>query len=160
MKSFVAIGTAALVVSVLAAPTALPITKLAGPTRSDSYIIKLKDGVSKDSHIARLLEAIGGQDSKLVYKYENVFQGYAGVLKGPILDFVRRSSDVEYVQADTIYQIESNRGNQGPGSWGGGNFNPFNRATGEGVTVYGIDSGIYTRHSCFGGRASWGATFG
>lgn len=68
MKSFVAIAAAALVAPAFAAPTALPITKLAGPTRSDSYIIKLKDGVSKDSHIARLLEAISGQDSKVVYK--------------------------------------------------------------------------------------------
>jgi len=35
------------------------------------------------------------------------------------------------------------------------------RATGgAGVVIYGIDTGIYTAHTCFGGRASWGATFG
>ncbi|KAG8734565.1 subtilisin-like serine protease [Ceratobasidium sp. 428] len=31
---------------------------------------------------------------------------------------------------------------------------------GEGVDVYGIDTGVYTNHSCFGGRARWGATYG
>ena len=59
---------AALVVPALTAPTALPIIKLAGPTRSDSYIVKLKDGVSKDLHIAGLIAAIGIQESKVVYK--------------------------------------------------------------------------------------------
>jgi cerevisin len=69
MKFFFAIAAAAtLAVPTFAAPTALPITKLAGPTKADSYIIKLKDGVSKDSHIARLLEAIGSLDSKVTYK--------------------------------------------------------------------------------------------
>jgi hypothetical protein len=38
-------------------------------------------------------------------QYEDVFHGYAGVLKGPILDFVRRSSDVEYVQASVAHII-------------------------------------------------------
>ncbi|KAG9086450.1 subtilisin-like serine protease [Ceratobasidium sp. UAMH 11750] len=99
MKSFAAIAAAALLVPALAAPTALPITKYAGPTKADSYIIKLKDGVSKDSHIVRLLAAIGSLDSKVTYKYQEVFHGYAGTFKGPILDFIRRSSDVEYVQA-------------------------------------------------------------
>ncbi|KAF8596876.1 putative subtilisin-like serine protease [Ceratobasidium sp. AG-I] len=161
MKSFVAIAAAALVVPAFAAPTALPITKLAGPTRSDSYIIKLKDGVSKDSHIARLLEAISGQDSKVVYKYESVFHGYAGVLKGPILDFVRRSSDVEYVQADTIYQIQYEEGDEALAAREEETPNLVGRATGgAGVTVFGIDTGILTTHNTFGGRATWGATYG
>ncbi|KAG9120766.1 subtilisin-like serine protease, partial [Ceratobasidium sp. 392] len=34
------------------------------------------------------------------------------------------------------------------------------RANGAGVDVYGIDTGIYTAHNTFGGRARWGATFG
>jgi cerevisin len=59
-----------LVLSALAsaAPAAIPITKYAGPTKADSYIIKLKDGVSKSSHIARLLSEIQGKDSSITYK--------------------------------------------------------------------------------------------
>ncbi|KAG8701009.1 subtilisin-like serine protease [Ceratobasidium sp. 394] len=163
MKSFVAIVAAALVVPALAAPTALPITKYAGPTKADSYVIKLKDGVSKDSHIARLLAAIGSFDSKVTYKYQEVFHGYAGTFRGPILDFIRRSSDVEYVQADTIYQIEYMEGDESLATRevSAEESNLLRRASGgAGVTVFGIDTGILTTHNCFGGRASWGATYG
>ncbi|KAG9094416.1 subtilisin-like serine protease [Ceratobasidium sp. 370] len=146
---------------VSAAPAAIPITKYAGPTKADSYIIKLKDGVSKASHIARLLSQIQGKDSSITYKWDNtdMFHGYAGVLKGAVLDFVRKSSDVEYIEADTIYQIDY----EGPTAEGFvSRSEPIAaRATGgSGIVVYGIDTGIYTAHTTFGGRASWGATYG
>jgi hypothetical protein len=72
MKSFAILAVAALVAQAFAAPTAIPITKLAGPTQTDTYIVKLKDGVSKNSHISRLLEYIGSKDSKIVYKVSNL----------------------------------------------------------------------------------------
>lgn len=165
MKSFAIVAAAALVAPAFAAPAAIPITKLAGPTQADTYIIKLKDGVSKNSHIARLLEYIGSKDSKVVYKYENVFNGYAGVLKGPILDYIRRSSDVEYIQADTVYQIEWEQGDESLASREVVTEDETSHlvgraANGGGVDIYGIDTGIYTAHSAFGGRATWGATYG
>ncbi|GAB1518630.1 hypothetical protein RhiTH_001693 [Rhizoctonia solani] len=162
MKSF-ALVAAALVAPALAAPAAIPITKLAGPVNENSYIIKLKDGVSKDSHVARLLEYIGNQDSKVVYKYDRVFNGYAGVLKGPILEYIRRSADVEYIQADTIYQIEYEQGDE---SFAAREVQDEyshlagRAANGGGVDIYGIDTGILTTHTAFGGRATWGATYG
>ncbi|CAE6452012.1 unnamed protein product [Rhizoctonia solani] len=162
MKSF-ALVAAALVAPALAAPAAIPITKLAGPVNENSYIIKLKDGVSKDSHVARLLEFIGNQDSKVVYKYDSVFNGYAGVLKGPILDYIRRSSDVEYIQADTIYQIEYEQGDESLAARETQDESSQlvgRAANGGGVDIYGIDTGILTTHTAFGGRATWGATYG
>ncbi|KAH7326860.1 putative subtilisin-like serine protease [Rhizoctonia solani] len=162
MKSF-ALVAAALVAPALAAPAAIPITKLAGPVNENSYIIKLKDGVSKDSHVARLLEFIGNQDSKVVYKYESVFNGYAGVLKGPILDYIRRSSDVEYIQADTIYQIEYEQGDESLAArevQDGSSHLVGRAANGGGVDIYSIDTGVLTTHTAFGGRATWGATYG
>lgn len=51
-----------------AAPAPVPITKYAGPVKTDSYIIKLKEGVSKSSHIAKLLSEIQGKDSAITYK--------------------------------------------------------------------------------------------
>ncbi|KAG9124214.1 subtilisin-like serine protease [Ceratobasidium sp. 392] len=163
MKSFIAVAAAILVVPALAAPAAIPITKLAGPTKADSYIIKLKDGVSKDSHIARLLEAIGNLDSKVTYKYDNVLHGYAGILRGPILDYIRRSSEVEYVQADTIYTIDYFEGDEKLAARVVDlqESNLSRRiGNGAGTNIYGIDTGILTTHSAFGGRASWGATYG
>ncbi|CAE6393673.1 unnamed protein product [Rhizoctonia solani] len=164
MKSFVLIA-ATLAVQALAAPTVIPVTKLAGPAKDNSYVIKLKDGVSKDSHIAQLLEFIGSQDSQVVYKYENVFNGYAGVLKGPILDYIRSSSDVEYIQTDTIYTIDWEQGDE---EYASREVNVEDQTSeligrasnGEGVDIYGLDTGILTTHASFGGRATWGATFG
>ncbi|GAB1518629.1 hypothetical protein RhiTH_001692 [Rhizoctonia solani] len=163
MKSFTLIAVA-LASQALAAPTLIPLTKLAGPAKGDSYVIKLKDGVSKDSHIAQLLEFIGNQDSEVVYKYENVFNGYAGVLKGPILDYIRSSSEVEYIQTDTIYKIDWEQGDEEFASEGHVEDQTSElakrAANGEGVDIYGLDTGILTSHESFGGRASWGATFG
>ncbi|CAE6410463.1 unnamed protein product [Rhizoctonia solani] len=164
MKSF-ALVAAALIAPALAAPTAVPITKLPGPTKDNSYVIKLKDGVSKDSHVARLLEFIGSQDSEVVYKYENVFNGYAGIIKGPILDYIRQSPDVEYIQADTIYKVGWEQGDESLASrevhtQGETPHLATRGADGDGVDIYGIDTGILTTHTAFGGRATWGATFG
>ncbi|CAE6455208.1 Alkaline serine protease ver112 OS=Lecanicillium psalliotae PE=1 SV=1 [Rhizoctonia solani AG-1 IB] len=162
MKSF-AILVAALVAPALAAPAAIPITKIAGPTKENSYIIKLKDGVSKDSHVARLLEYIGSRDSKVVYKYENIFNGYAGTLKGPILDYIRRSPDVEYIEADVFSQIDFEQGDESLASrevQDEASHLAGRAANGGGVDIYGLDTGILTTHTSFGGRASWGATYG
>jgi len=114
--------------------TIVPISKHAGAIKADSYIMlvlffctiytgaqfdiasscffivpashrKLKDSVVKSSHIAHLLSIIGSQDSKVVYKYDQVFHGYAATLKVPILDVVRKSSDVDYILEDGIYTV-------------------------------------------------------
>ncbi|CAE6452005.1 unnamed protein product [Rhizoctonia solani] len=165
MKSF-ALVAAALVAPAFAAPTTIPIIKLAGSAKENSYIVKLKDGVSMDSHIAQLLGSNlnGGQDCQVVYKYENVFNGYASVLKGVMLDYVRQSSDVESIQADTIYKINWEEDDEALASREvhGQEVSHLSErgANGEGVDIYGLDTGILTTHTCFGGRASWGATFG
>ena len=63
--------------------------------------------------------------------------------------------------SDTIYQIEYEEGDDALATRAVETSNLVSRASGgEGVTVYGIDTGINTEHSCFGGRASWGAAFG
>ncbi|KAF8761878.1 peptidase [Rhizoctonia solani] len=115
------------------------------------YVTKLKDGVSKDSHIAKLLSSTS--DSKIEYKYEQVFHGYAAELKGKDLDYVRQSSDVEYILEDGIFTIQYETAVEPVGQLS-------KRANGSGVDVYGVDTGIYTAHSSFGGRARWGATYG
>ncbi|CAE6448144.1 unnamed protein product [Rhizoctonia solani] len=165
MKSFTFIA-AALVAPALAAPTpaAIPINKRAGPVKEDSYVIKLKDGVSLESHITQFAGTGDGQNAQIVYKYNDVFNGYAGILKGSVLDSIRRSPDVEFIQADTIYQIDWEEGDESLASREI-HTQELPRlaergANGEGVDIYGIDTGILTTHSCFGGRASWGATFG
>ncbi|CAE6445785.1 hypothetical protein ACGC1H_003911 [Rhizoctonia solani] len=165
MKTFTFIA-AALVVPVLAVPTPgrIPISKRAGPVKEDSYIVKLKDGVSVDSHLAQLTGPSDGQNAEIVYKYDDVFNGYAGVIKGSMLDDIRSSPDVEFIQADTIYNIDWEESNESLASREIHNQElphlAQRGANGEGVDIYGIDTGILTTHTCFGGRARWGATFG
>jgi subtilisin family serine protease len=88
---------------------------------------------------------------------------------------------VEYVEKDLpvksfdIGQSIENRGRQGmlnPGQmnapWGlarishrlqGPSNYAYDKSAGSGVTVYVVDSGIYTAHSEFTGRVTWGANF-
>ncbi|QRW16754.1 cuticle-degrading protease [Rhizoctonia solani] len=185
MKSF-ALVAAALVAQTFAAPTAIPITKLAGPSKENSYIIKLKDGClqglsrcpSFGIHWRTRLQGSlqGALEFSLLLgsipvilqnngQYENVFHGYAGVLKGPILEYIRRSSDVEYIQADTIYKINWEQGDESLASreihtQEEASHLAGRAANGGGVDIYGLDTGILTTHTAFGGRATWGATYG
>ncbi|KAG8727755.1 subtilisin-like serine protease, partial [Ceratobasidium sp. 423] len=133
MKSFAFIA-AALAAPALAAPAAIPITKLAGPVKENSYTIKLKDG-----------------DSKVVYKYENVFNGYAGTIKGPSLEYIRRSPDVKYIEADAFYQIDYEQGDESLASCEVHAPEEVSHlagraANGGGVDIYGLDTGILTTH--------------
>ncbi|KAJ1307126.1 hypothetical protein OPQ81_001244 [Rhizoctonia solani] len=162
---FISAAVLAAILPAFAAPTTnVPISKFAGPVKTNSYIIKLKDGVSKDAHVNKLIAAFtaGG---KVQYKYGEVFHGYAASLQGKDLDFIRQSSDVEYILEDGIMTIDYEQGDEAaafvareaPAAQVEG---LEKRANGAGVDVYGIDTGIYTAHSSFGGRARWGATFG
>ncbi|ELU36849.1 peptidase inhibitor i9 domain-containing protein [Rhizoctonia solani AG-1 IA] len=155
--TFISAALLAAVLPALAAPTNnVPISKYAGPVN------KLKDGVSTDAHVNKLISAItnGG---KVGHKYSAAFHGYSATLQGKDLDLIRQSSDVEYIVEDGIMSIEYEEGDEAsafvargaPAAEG-----LEKRANGAGVDVYGIDTGIYTAHSSFGGRARWGATFG
>ncbi|CAE6469115.1 unnamed protein product, partial [Rhizoctonia solani] len=160
---FVSAATLAVILPSFAAPTPnVPISKFAGQVKTNSYIIKLKDGVSKDAHISQLIAALTAE-GKVQYKYGDVFQGYSASLQGKDLDFIRQSSDVEYIAEDGISSIDYDQGDEtaafvAPET-------PVAKVlekgtNGAGVDVYGLDSGIYTAHSCLGGRARWGSTFG
>ncbi|KAG8741726.1 subtilisin-like serine protease [Ceratobasidium sp. 414] len=162
MLAFISIAALYALAPVFAAPTSVPITKHAGPVKANSYIVKLKDGVSVDAHLNSIIFSfVSG--SSLQYKYGDVFHGYAINLKGKDLDFLRQSKDVEYITEDGIATIDYMPGDESEAmKRSESEARPLNaRATGgAGVDVYGIDTGIYTAHECFGGRARWGATFG
>ncbi|KAG9124717.1 subtilisin-like serine protease, partial [Ceratobasidium sp. 392] len=101
MRAFISIAALSVLLRALAAPTNVPISKHAGPVKANSYLIKLKDGVSKDAHLnAIIAKFVAG--SSLEYKYGDVFHGYAVTLKGKDLDFVRQSKDIEFIEEDGI----------------------------------------------------------
>ncbi|KAF8597655.1 serine protease [Ceratobasidium sp. AG-I] len=161
--AFFSVAALAVILPALGAPANIPISKHAGPVKANSYIIKLKDGVSKDAHINALIAAATA-GSVIEHKYGFVFQGYAANLKGKDLDYIRQSKDVEYIVEDGIITIDYVPGDESAALLereAAPEVAAFDkRAGGAGVDVYGIDTGIYTAHSSFGGRARWGATFG
>ncbi|KAG8698954.1 subtilisin-like serine protease [Ceratobasidium sp. 394] len=156
MLAFISAAALAVVLPALAAPTGnVPINKFPGHVKPNSYIVKLKDGVSKDTHLNSIISSfVAG--SSLQYKYGDVFHGYAVTLKGKDLDFVRQSKDVEFIEEDGIVTIDYFPGDASEVSERTvPEAEPLKaRATGgAGVDIYGIDTGIYTAHSQFGGRA-------
>ncbi|KAH7327595.1 serine protease [Rhizoctonia solani] len=161
MRTAFVVSALAFIVPALSAPTVIPIAKRAGPVKPDSYVIKFKDGASHDV-LAQLAEKLRTSDSSITHTY-TVWPGFAAVLKGDSLEYVRKMPGIESMEEDSIlslceheiaapgdmpprvakhYEALTSRGYLG--------------AEGKGVTIYDIDTGVYTGHRCFGGRATVG----
>ncbi|KAF9174429.1 hypothetical protein BGX21_005074 [Mortierella sp. AD011] len=137
----------------------------------DSYIVVLKDGHTvntfqpKFDDIARRQNGRGRRAS-IYHKYNNI-PGFAATVNQAILKELLASPEVNYVEQDAIVTIQGSQ--SPPPSWGLTRASErdldltqpylYNNAAGSGVTAYVIDSGVYTDHSDFGGRATFGANF-
>ena len=137
---------------------AAPVLAVAQPI-PDRYIVTLKpSAASAASEAASVNAAAGGQ---LVYVYEDALRGFAAELSPTQLEALRRDGRVQSIEPDQVVSIE---GVQSPApSWGLDRIDqrnrPFNNsytynATGTGVHVYIIDTGIRFGHTDFGGRAA------
>ncbi|TFK41179.1 serine protease [Crucibulum laeve] len=163
----VAFATLALVAApVLAAPSPLKsVEKFRGETNG-KYIVKLKSGISRKGWINKLQ-----LNSTVDWALLN---GFAGSLSEDALNTLRASDDVEYIQEDGIMHTMVTQTNA---PWGLQRVSQdakltstdtsaltyiytYDASAGAGVDIYVVDTGIYTSHSDFGGRARWGASFG
>lgn len=165
------------------------------------YIVVLKDHVKraqaedhhawvKSLHLGTLLdrdqetlsvESLGDFDivGGLKHIYDSVlgFHGYSGRFTESVLNELRRSPDVEYIEQDSmVHTLDQPHGVSSDAleknaPWGLARishrdqlgFSTFNKyqydsRAGEGVTAYIIDTGINIDHVDFEGRASWGKT--
>ncbi|TFK77117.1 peptidase 1 [Pluteus cervinus] len=168
MRSFTAILSLVLAVPALAAPAQLQGVQTYNGQKTGKYIVKLKAGASNQFGIQQVVES-----------WEN-FNSFAAVLSQDELNQLRASQDVEYIAEDGIMSItdDPSVNSQTNAPWGlqritqAGKLTNQNdsqlafsyswndAAAGSGVDVYVVDTGIYTDHVEFGGRARWGATFG
>jgi cerevisin len=146
-------------------------------TLPDQYIVVLRPGADVAAHHAMLYETLVASGSfntpdaanqlRHVYRL-SAFQGYSGKFTPAILDTIRASPDVAYVERDQVVRVNELQRNA---PWGLSRvahrepltFRNFNRYLydargGEGVTAYVVDTGINIHHVDFEGRASWGAT--
>lgn len=140
----------------------------------DSFIVMLKKGVSVKSHVASFVQDLvqlhGPDDSfQLVHQYDikDLYQGYSVQIKDEsVLTKIRENQDVEYVEYDKVCKIA---GSQTRAPWNlarlssrrlptSGTYR-YDSSAGQNIDIYVVDTGVYTSHREFGGRASFGASF-
>jgi subtilisin family serine protease len=122
------------------------------------YIVVFNDDVSDpdEKSKAKAEKAKG----KLKFSYTSAIKGFAAELSDEAVAELRRDSDVAYIEQDQTVSLSTT---QTGATWGIDRIDQRNRplsgtytytATGAGVRVYIIDTGIRTSHAQFGGRAS------
>ncbi|KAF8996963.1 serine protease [Cyathus striatus] len=168
---FLTVAVAALslvAASVLGSPASLKVVETFAGEKTGRFIVKLKDGVSKASVINNL-------NATITHEWD-IVNGFAGHLDTNTLNILRASTDVESISEDGIMHTMSNV-TQNDAPWGLSrlssatalsNINTnlltfsytYDSSAGSGVDIFIVDTGVLTTHTQFGGRASWGATFG
>jgi cerevisin len=158
-------------------------------TIADSYIVVLKDhlnGRQIEEHaswINSLSKSQKEDDNIFSGKWLNPhvttagvshvydtpkMKGYAGKFDEAVLNAIRQSDDVEFVEKDSmVYANELQRNapwglsrvsHRSPLTFKNYQKYEYNPDGGEGVKVYVIDTGINVEHVDFNGRAIWGQT--
>jgi len=135
-----------------------------GPTShvTDQYIVVFRDQVADPAATARtLVTAHGGS---LLHTYTAAIKGFAARLPAPAVTALRLNPLVASIEADQVYSIDVTQNMDANGDpWGLDRIDqgalPLSRSytytsTGAGVHAYIIDTGIWTLHGEFGGRAN------
>ena len=135
------------------APGLAPVMSVNGNPIDDSYVIVLKDGADP-----RAVAAVAGVHPSHVY--EAVLNGFSAELNQGQLTALRSNPNVDYVEPDQEFTPDVT---VTAASWGLDRIDQRSRplsgtfsytSTASAVRAYVIDTGIYTAHSQFGGRAS------
>ncbi|KAM6496366.1 serine protease [Amanita muscaria] len=166
----VALFLLAATLPIFGAPSSsLTVEKANGQT-SGKYIVTLKEGIDKTSLVSHVKTTAHVTDEW------SVINGFAAHLDTATLDFLRAHSDVASIAEDGMMSIDATI-TQTNAPWGLQRISqaaplgrtdtgsltftyPYDSSAGTGVNIYIVDTGIYTAHSTFQGRAVWGATFG
>jgi subtilisin family serine protease len=144
------------------APPAFDGPNLAKSQASDvipnHYIVVFRDGIPDVPGLAQRLSAKHG--GKHRFTYEHVLQGFAVELPPGLARKLEEEPEVAFIESDRVVNLEATQTNP---TWGIDRIDeralPLSAsytytATGSGVRVYIIDTGLQANHPQFGGRAS------
>ncbi|KAJ3359364.1 hypothetical protein GGF31_004138 [Allomyces arbusculus] len=170
--SFLALLATALLATQTMAAT-VPATK----TYPNRYIITLKPETDKASFDRVLSAEVAREnaqersgdfvESSIARHFDisDEFKGYSGQFSPSLVDKLKKSSKVATVEP--VVPVYAS-GSQSGATWGLVRISEraldltkpyvYPNSAGSGVDVYIVDTGIYTAHPDFGGRAKWGTT--
>ncbi|TAQ86894.1 hypothetical protein B7494_g4801 [Chlorociboria aeruginascens] len=148
---------------IFAAPTNLKLRNAdATDVIENSYIVIYNTDVTAEkmaNHLASVSSIISKRDSTLAgvgatYEIDD-FKGFQVEADEAAIAEIIASPDVAYVEKDIRMYASALISHRTPG----GSSYIYDTSAGSGVTVYVVDTGIYTAHSQFGGRATFGANY-
>ncbi|KAI1147649.1 proteinase T-like protein [Nemania diffusa] len=128
------------------------------------YIVKLYENVATDS-IHRTMTSMAA-DADHIYDVPG-FKGFAGALTAEEVETLQNHPDVEFIEQDSIMSINAFVTQTGT-TWGLARVSHHSRtatgyvydeSAGAGTCSYIVDTGIFTAHAEFEGRATWLANF-
>jgi subtilisin family serine protease len=135
------------------APEAAPLLSAGAGAIEGSYVVVLNEGADP-----RSVAAVAGVEPNFVYTA--AVNGFAATLNAGQLNALQHNPNVAYVEQDQEYEAAAT---QSPVTWGldriDQRYLPLSNSytyntTASTVYAYIIDTGIYTSHTQFGGRAT------
>lgn len=126
------------------------------------YVVVFRENVTNPGALAQQL--VGAQGGTLRYTYTSALKGFAATLTDAGVQAIAANPVVAYVERDQEYRVDVTQSMDANGDpWGLDRVDqqalPLSRtytynATGAGIHAYIIDTGIWTLHGDFGGRAN------
>jgi len=133
------------------------------------YIFVYHENATQE-HVASHAQTVGSANVLGMFDMGSSFHGFSAKLSEEMLDRLRQSPHIKFIEVDQVVTASQSCGKQGTAPWGLDRIDKPNadamddtfsyRAEGGGsVTSYIIDTGILISHTDFGGRAFWGINY-